>query len=199
MTTDRVKIRLAGSGGHGVILAAIALAEAAGIYDGRYVCQTQSYGPEARGGNCKAEVVISNDPIDFPRAINLDILLVFNQSSLDEYFTDLKKDGVLIVNSDSCRQIQITSAYEVPLASLAREKLGVPQAMNMIALGALAAITGIVTKNAIREAVKSRAPRGTEEINLKAVNLGLKEGKKAAETVRREMPPKFSRFVLMER
>ncbi len=194
---ERVKIRLAGSGGQGIILASIVLAEASGIYDDRYVVQSQSYGPEARGGNCKAEVVVSNHPIDFPKAINLDILLALNQASLDQYYYDLKPDGVLIVNTDSCRQLPVSSAYQLPMATLAREKVGLIQTMNILSLGALAAITGIVSSKALREAVKTRAPKGTEEINMTAVDIGLREGKKAFEKMNRKRHEKISRLIQM--
>jgi 2-oxoglutarate ferredoxin oxidoreductase subunit gamma len=197
MIKDRIKIRIAGSGGHGVILASIILAEAAGIHDGRKVCQTQSYGPEARGGNCKAEVVISNSHIDYPKAKNLDILMCYNQSSLDQYYMDLKSTGVLIVNSDSCKQLPISTAYEIPMLTLAREKVGRIQTMNVLSLGALAAITGIVSAKAIRAAVLARAPKGTEEINLKALETGLHEGKKAIAHLKTKKSGKFSRMILL--
>lgn len=87
---ERYEIRLSGSGGQGLIIAGIILAEAAGIYDGKFVCQTQSYGPEARGGASKAEVVISDEEIDYPKAIKPDLLLAMNQKSCDVYFFDLK-------------------------------------------------------------------------------------------------------------
>ena len=195
MSGVRVKIRIAGSGGQGVILAAVALAEAAGVHDGRFVAQTQSYGPEARGGNCKAEVVISNEEIDYPKAKNLDILMALNQDSLDEYLCDLKPDGVLIVNSDHCRRAPAGAAHRIPMTTLAREKAGTPQAMNMLAVGALAGVTGLVSAAAVRGAVKARAPKGTEEVNLKAANIGLREGKKAAAAMKRKPPEKFSRLL----
>lgn len=194
---DRVKIRLAGSGGQGVILASIVLAEAAGIHDDRFVVQSQSYGPEARGGSCKAEVVVSNYPIDYPKAKNLDILLTLNQASLDQYFYDLKPDGVLIVNSDFCHQLPVSTAYQLPMNTLAREKVGLIQTMNILSLGALAAITGIVSSKALREAVRNRAPGGTEEINLKAVDTGLREGKKVFENQNRKRHEKVSRLIQM--
>jgi len=194
---DRIKIRIAGSGGHGVILASIILAEAAGIHDGRYVCQTQSYGPEARGGNCKAEVVISNYHIDYPKAKNLDILMCYNQASLDQYFMDLKATGILIVNSDSCRQMPISTAYEAPMLTLAREKVGRVQTMNVLSLGVLTAITEVVSVKAIRAAVLARAPKGTEEINMKALETGIHEGKKAAKALTNRKADKFSRLILL--
>ncbi len=82
---NRYEIRLAGSGGQGLILAGVILAEAAGLYDGKFVCQTQSYGPAARGGASMAEVVISDSEIDYPKAVHPDVLLAMNQKSLDTY------------------------------------------------------------------------------------------------------------------
>ncbi len=197
MIKDRIKIRIAGSGGHGVILASIILAEAAAIHDRRNVCQTQSYGPEARGGNCKAEVVISNKQIDYPMAKNLDILMCYNQASLDQYFMDLKCTGILIVNSDSCKQIPISNAYEIPMLSLTRDKVGKMQAMNVLSLGAFAAITEVVSAKAIKAAVMARAPKGTEEINLKALDIGLKEGAKAIRKHNSKRKDKFSRMIVL--
>src|SRR5512142_1072470 len=96
---ERYEIRLSGTGGQGLIIAGIILAEAAGIYDGKYVCQTQSYGPEARGGASKAEVVISDEEIDYPMAIKPDVLLAMSQKACDSYLFDLKPGGTLIVDS----------------------------------------------------------------------------------------------------
>ncbi len=96
MDVDRFEIRLSGSGGQGIILASIILAEAAGIIEGYNVSQTQSYGPEARGGRCKAEVVISSKPIDYPKAVQLDMMLAMNQASCDAYFYDFKPNGLLL-------------------------------------------------------------------------------------------------------
>src|SRR5574340_942404 len=102
--STRYGIRLAGSGGQGLILAGVILAEAAGIYDGKFVCQTQSYGPEARGGASKAEVVISDSEIDYPKAMRPDVMLAMNQQSLDAFISDLKPGGLLLVDADLVRE-----------------------------------------------------------------------------------------------
>jgi Pyruvate/2-oxoacid:ferredoxin oxidoreductase gamma subunit len=91
----RYEIRFSGSGGQGIITAAVVFADAVGTLDGKYVCQTQSYGPEARGGKSKAEVVISSEPIDYPKAMRIDLLLAMTQASCDAYFFDIKPDGLL--------------------------------------------------------------------------------------------------------
>jgi 2-oxoglutarate ferredoxin oxidoreductase subunit gamma len=195
--SDRIKIRIAGSGGQGVVLASIILAEAAGIYQGFEVAQSQSYGPEARGGHCKAEVVISDGPIDYPRALNLDVLVALNQTSLDAYYYDLKDTGVLIVNSDQCRNVLRSTAYMIPFSTLARDKVGVRQTMNIISLGAFAGITEIVSAASLKKAVLARAPKGTEKANAKALDIGVREGLKARENMKHRLPKKFSRLILM--
>ncbi|MCK5227306.1 MAG: 2-oxoacid:acceptor oxidoreductase family protein, partial [Desulfobulbaceae bacterium] len=105
MKEDRYEIRLSGSGGQGIITAAVILAEAAAIYEDKFVCQTQSYGPEARGGKSKAEVVISDCEIDYPKVIKLDMLLAMNQTACDSYFYNFKPNGLLLVDSTLVKQI----------------------------------------------------------------------------------------------
>jgi 2-oxoglutarate ferredoxin oxidoreductase subunit gamma len=174
---ERYEIRLSGSGGQGLIIAGIILAEAAGIYDGKFVCQTQSYGPEARGGASKAEVVISDEGIDYPKAIKPDLLLAMNQKSCDVYFFDLKPTGLLIVDSTYVKQLPTTRAVEIPFTQIAREKLGSELVANVIALGALATLSGVVSLKSLEAAVLARVPPGTEELNRKAVEAGIEAAK----------------------
>lgn len=174
---ERYEIRLSGSGGQGLIVAGIILAEAAGIYDGKFVCQTQSYGPEARGGASKAEVVISDEAIDYPKAIKPDLLLAMNQKSCDVYFFDLKPTGLLIVDSTHVKQLPTTRAVEIPFTQIAREKLGNEMVANTVALGTLAAITGVVSLKSLEAAVLARVPSGTEELNRKALEAGIEAAK----------------------
>ncbi len=169
----RYEIRLSGSGGQGLILAGIIIAEAAGIHDGKYVCQTQSYGPEARGGASKAEVVISDREIDYPRAIKPDLLLAMSQKSCDTYFFDLKPAGMLIVDSTFVKQLPTTRAISIPFTQIAREKLGKETGANIIALGALATLSGAVSPGGLEAAVMSRVLRETRDFNRKALELGI--------------------------
>lgn len=198
ISDPRIKIRIGGSGGQGVVLASIILAEAVAIYDGRQVCQTQTYGPEARGGSCKAEVVISNQHIDYPQADNLDVLLALNQSSLDEYIDDLKEDGILIVNSDQVNEVYKGNVCSIPFSTLARENIRMPQTMNIIALGALSARTSVVTLNALKQAVSARVPKHTTQINLQALELGYNEAEKAKENRMKALPKKFSEVLQLQ-
>jgi 2-oxoglutarate ferredoxin oxidoreductase subunit gamma len=169
----RYEIRLSGSGGQGLIFAGVILAEAAGIHDGKYVCQTQSYGPEARGGASKTEIVISDVEIDYPKAIKPDLLLAMNQKSCDTYFFDLKPTGMLIVDSTFVKQLPTSRAISIPFTQISREKLGKGISANIIALGALVTLSGAVSLGSLEAAVMSRVPTGTEELNKTALDLGV--------------------------
>jgi 2-oxoglutarate ferredoxin oxidoreductase subunit gamma len=169
----RYEIRLAGSGGQGLILAGIILAEGAGIYEGKFVCQTQSYGPEARGGASKAEVVISDIDIDYPKAIEPDVLVALNQKSLDTYMLDVKPGGLLLVDADLVQEAPASRTVAVPFTRIAREQLGRVMVANIVALGALAQLTGAVTLEGLEAAVLARVPKGTEELNKQALAAGV--------------------------
>jgi 2-oxoglutarate ferredoxin oxidoreductase subunit gamma len=175
---DRYEIRLSGSGGQGLILAGKILAEAAALYEGRNAVQTQSYGPEARGGASKAEVVISDREIDYPKAVELDLLLSLTQVSCTKYVCDLKKDGILIIDSSEVRDVPGGSytIYRVPIADIAINEIGKAVVTNIVALGILTKISGVVSEEAVRKAILSRVPKGTEEINMKAYDAGLRVG-----------------------
>jgi 2-oxoglutarate ferredoxin oxidoreductase subunit gamma len=175
---QRYEIRLAGSGGQGLIIAGIILAEAAGVYDGKEVCQTQSYGPEARGGASKAEVVISDAEIDYPKAIKPDLLLAMNQKSCDAYFFDLKPNGTLIVDSTFVKQLPTTRAISIPFTQIARTQVGKEMTANIVALGALVTLTSVVTRASLETAVLQRVPPGTEELNRKALDAGVDAAKR---------------------
>ncbi|MBW2358664.1 MAG: 2-oxoacid:acceptor oxidoreductase family protein [Deltaproteobacteria bacterium] len=174
MTVDRYEIRFSGSGGQGIIMAAIVLAEAAGVYDKKYVCQTQSYGPEARGGTSKAEVVISNKTIDYPKAIKPDLLLAMNQASTDTYFWDLKPDGLLVVDATLVKQIPTSRVVAIPFTQIARKKVGKDLVANIVALGSVGYLCPL------EAALMKRVPKGTEEINLKALRAGIRIAKKVS-------------------
>lgn len=174
----RFDIRLSGSGGQGLILMGIILAEAIGVYDGKYVAQTQSYGPEARGGSSKAEVVVSDQEIDYPKALKLDLLLAMNQKSCDDYYMDLKPKGILVVDSTFVNQVPIPRAYQIPFTRIARDKFKREMVANIIALGAISKLTPIVSARAIEAAVLARVPKGTEKLNRDALRAGISAAKK---------------------
>lgn len=185
---SRYEIRLSGSGGQGLIVAGVILAEAAGIYDGKFACQTQSYGPEARGGASKAEVVISDCEIDYPKAIKPDLLLAMNQKSCDTYFFDLKPDGLLVVDATFVKQLPTTRAIAIPFTQIAREKLKKELVANIVALGSLVTLSGVVSLHSLEAAVLARVPSGTEDLNKKALEVGIE----AAKTLLQQRADKIS-------
>jgi 2-oxoglutarate ferredoxin oxidoreductase subunit gamma len=176
---DRFEIRLSGSGGQGLILAGVILAEAIGTIDGKNAVQSQSYGPEARGGASRADVVISKEEIFYPKTMKLDLLLALTQEACDKYYPDLKDDGTLIIDSNMVSQPPTPHCYGFPFVQLAKSEIGIAMVANVISLGAICELTGIVSKHALTEVVKMRAPRGTEEKNMKALELGFRIAKEA--------------------
>ena len=166
-------IQLAGEGGQGVVLAALILAEAAAMYDGKHVAQSAAYGPEARGGLTKSELVISDEEIDYPRVVEADLLLAMNQDACDKYLPMLKKDGVLIVDSVNVERVPDARAHAVPITRIAEEVTGRAVTANVVAVGVIVALSGAVSPGAVEKAVAARAPRGTRELNLQALHAGM--------------------------
>ena len=177
--SNRYEIRLSGSGGQGLILMGIILAEAIGAHAGKHVAQTQSYGPEARGGSSKAEVIVSEEEIDYPKAMKPDLLLAMNQKSCDEFFPDLRPGGLLIVDSTFVKQLPTPEAIQIPFTRIARERLKREMVANIVALGALTQLTPIVSAKAMEAAVLGRVPKGTETLNRDALKAGIRAAKRA--------------------
>lgn len=172
--TDRFEVRLAGTGGQGMILAGIILAEAAAIGAGKSVAQTQSYGPEARGGASKAEVIISDTEIDYPKAIQPDLLLAMSQEACDRYGRDVDPEGWLIVDTEQVKRIPPhPRTVRLPITHMATEEIGRKITANIIGLGIIVGLTQIVPRQAIVQAVERRVPPGTREVNLRALEVGL--------------------------
>jgi 2-oxoglutarate ferredoxin oxidoreductase subunit gamma len=169
---NRIEVRLAGEGGQGMILSGIILAEAASIYGGKNVVQSQSYGPEARGGASKSEVVISSDEIDHPEVLQADVLVALSQEAYRKFHKDVKPDGLLIVDADKVEGAE-EHVIQVPITRMALETTGRQITANTVALGVLVGLTGIVSREDIEKAVTARAPRGTEEMNRKALEAGF--------------------------
>lgn len=170
----RTEVVFTGFGGQGIVLSGVILARAA-LYDKKGVVQTQSYGPEARGGACRAEVIISDDVVYYPFVEEADILVAMSQEALDKYINNIRKGGQLIVDSTTITQIPQkvgVKLNKVAATDIASEKLGKVIVANIVMLGALANLTGIVSREAMEKAVKESIPRGTEEINLKALEAG---------------------------
>ena len=171
----RTEIRLAGEGGQGMILAGIILAEAAAIYDGKNAVQSQSYGPEARGGASRAEIIISDDEIDFPEVILPDILVALSQMAFDKYAANLSPDGLLIVDEDRVKNVSGEKTIQLPVGRIALEVTGKAITANTVALGILVGLTGLVSRPALEQAVAAHAPKGTAEMNSKALQAGFEQ------------------------
>lgn len=173
----RYEIRLSGAGGQGLILVGKVLAEAAAIYDGLNATQSQSYGPEARGGASRSEVIISDTDIDYPKAENIDILLALTQEAYDKYGGDVKPNGIIVIDSQTVTNPAVAggnfTVVSLPILQSAVERLGKFVVANIIALGVIYKLSNIVSEEAIKSAIRSRVPKGTEEINLKAFQTGV--------------------------
>lgn len=166
------QIRLSGSGGQGVITAAIIMAEAA-VSEGKEAVQSQSYGPEARGGASKAEVIIADRPIFHPKLTAPDIVLSMTQKAADKYYKDLNKEGLLIIDEDLVPNApDFANIIKIPITRLAVERLGKELFANMIALGALVKVAKIVSIDTIKASVAKRVPPATIEQNMKAIEIG---------------------------
>lgn len=169
-----LQMRLSGTGGQGLILAGIILAEAA-ILDGKNAIQSQSYGPEARGGSSKSEVLISDQAIHYPKVIAPDLVLAMSQEACNKYTGDLAADKILITDTNFVKELpaQAKKVYELPITETAKTKVGKTLFANIVAIGAIVALTNCVSKESIVKAVLNRVPKGTEEVNEKALELGM--------------------------
>ena len=164
------ELRLSGSGGQGLILAGVILAEAA-LIDGKRAVQSQSYGPEARGGSSKAEVIISDDEIDFVKVQKCDMLLCLTQAAYDKYGKDFTR--VLIVDKSlNVKYPEPEKVVRIPILDTAMEKLGKPMVANIVALGAVNGVMKLVSKESLTNAVISSVPKGTEDLNKRALESG---------------------------
>lgn len=181
----RTEIRLAGEGGQGMILAGIILAEAAAIYDGKQAVQTQSYGPEARGGASKSEVVISDGEIDHPEVLAADAVVTLSQEACSKYAASVRPGGLLIVDEEKAAHIPVAGAIKLPITRLAFENTGKTITANSVALGVLVGLTGVVSRQALEKAVAARVPKGTEEMNRRAIAVGFAMAKQVTGVARK--------------
>jgi 2-oxoglutarate ferredoxin oxidoreductase subunit gamma len=174
-----LEVKLGGFGGQGIILAGYILGKAASIYDKNNATLTQSYGPESRGGACSAQVIISDEEVDFPEVLQPDILALMSKEAYDKFTSDVSSTGIILYDDDLVENNQTfpksLKCYSIPATRFA-EDLGKKITANIIMLGFLVAITGIVHKESMEKAIKSSIPKGTEEMNLAAFNRGYDYG-----------------------
>lgn len=173
MNTKRIVF--SGSGGQGVITAAIILAEAAVIYEGLNSLQTQSYGPEARGGATRADVIISDEPIHYPKVINPDILVCLTQEAYNKYSGIIRPGGLLLTDSHYVKQEWKIDARHVELGMYKEimSKIGKPIVLNICMLGTMIGLTGLVSTESIMRVLETKIPVDFLEINKRALEIGM--------------------------
>ncbi|MDN7024211.1 2-oxoacid:ferredoxin oxidoreductase subunit gamma [Methanoculleus sp. FWC-SCC1] len=175
----RREVRFSGFGGQGIILSVVTLGRAAALYDGKYAVQTQVYGPEARGGASMAQVIIDDAPILFPEVTDPDIFVIMSQQGFEKYGVHASKDAIMLVDSGLVHSRPDCRACEIPATAEAKATLGREIVANIVMLGALVASTGVVSRDAIEKAVLDSVPKGTEELNRKALMRGFELGEEA--------------------
>ena len=169
------EIRIAGFGGQGVILSAMILGKAASIYQDGFATMTQSFGPEARGGACSAQLVISGSPVLYPYVTRPDILVILSQEAYTRFVPELKDGGTLIVERDLVRLTDLkpnTQVYSIPATRIA-EELGKRMVLNSVMVGFFTCVTQLLDAVAVRKAVADSVPVSFRELNLKAFEAGL--------------------------
>jgi 2-oxoglutarate ferredoxin oxidoreductase subunit gamma len=172
------EIRIAGFGGQGVILAAQVVGKAACIYQEGYATMTQSFGPEARGGSSSAQVVVSAEPVLYPYVTRPDVLVVMSQEAYTRFTPEVKDGGMLVVEEDLVRLSHSHSnlkVFGVPATRVA-EELGKRMVLNIVMVGFFGAVTGLLPREALRQAVADSVPSAFRELNLHAFDRGYEYG-----------------------
>jgi 2-oxoglutarate ferredoxin oxidoreductase subunit gamma len=175
---ERFEIRLSGTGGQGLITLGRVLGHSLALGHGYNVTQTQSYGPEARGGSSRADVVISSSAISFPKTENLDLLVALSQPACNAYYRSLKRGGVLLVDSELVQHAPTNQFVGLPFTKLAKEKIGNELTLNTIVLGAVTHLLAFAEPRIIRKSLEETLPPKIQALNIKAFNLGLREAKR---------------------
>ena len=173
------EIKVGGLGGQGVILGGIIIGKAAALFDGKHSCLTQAFGPEARGSACSAQVVVDNDPILYPYVHRPHYMVAMSSDAFAKFSSELRDDGVLLYEEELVKPTGLPStvkAYGIPATRFA-EELGKKMVLNIVMVGFFTAITGLVSEQAAREAVKDSVPPSTIDLNMKAFQRGFEYGK----------------------
>jgi len=170
------QIRLGGFGGQGIVLAGILLGHA-GVIDGRWVSGANSYGAQARGSACKAELVLSDRPVDFPHVLEADVLVAMSQGIYDRFVGETKEEGLVIYDSQLVKPGDFRLRHRpIGATEVAVREIGNKQVANILMLGALTILTGVVSRASMESAVWKHVPQRFREINLRAVKRGFELG-----------------------
>jgi 2-oxoglutarate ferredoxin oxidoreductase subunit gamma len=173
---SRTEIRITGFGGQGVILAGIVLGHAVAVHEGKKAVQTQSYGAETRGGAARAEVIVSDEKIDYPKVISADITITMSQESFERYGSSTRPGSALFVDADLVTSGSASSGgtiYRVPATKIAADEFKKTLAANMVMLGAVAAVTKIVRLESLKLSLREVAPRASTDLNTRALERGF--------------------------
>ena len=176
---ERCRMVFSGSGGQGVITAAIIIAEAAVLHDNLTAIQSQAYGPEARGGATRSDVIISDTTINYPKVVQPNVLVCLTQEAYNKFYTIIRPGGMLITDSRFVKTQRKADAKqrELPIYATVMEKIGKPIVFNICMLGALLALTDLVQPKSVMKVIKTRIPKDFLELNQKALDIGLELGK----------------------
>ena len=170
----RTEIKIGGFGGQGVILSGYIIGRAASIFDDKHSTMIQSFGPEARGSACSAQIIVAHEPIDYPYITSPSIMIVMSQEAYTKFSPELALDGILITEEELVNPINLRKDlkhYSIPATRIA-EELGKKMVLNIVMMGYMSAVTKLIKKEAMQRAVEVSVPRGTSKLNLNAFNLG---------------------------
>lgn len=185
--TEKQEVRLAGFGGQGIILSGHILGKAAALFEKKNAVFTQSYGPEARGGSCSADVLISTDRIHYPKVSRPDVLVIMSQGALGTYGGTIEPGGIMILDQDLVSMPtdpEGVTVYRVPATRLA-EEMGKRIVANIVMLGAVAALAGVVGYDSMKASVLASIPAGTEDLNVSAFDRGYEYATGLLEGIRK--------------
>jgi 2-oxoglutarate ferredoxin oxidoreductase subunit gamma len=173
---ERCRLVFSGSGGQGVITAAVILAEAAVLYENLIAVQSQAYGPAARGGATRSDVIISDSDINYPKVIQPNVLVCLTQEAYNNFYPIIRPGGLLITDSRYVKIQRKVDAQqkELPMHQAVMEKIGKPIVFNICMLGVVISLTALVKSESIMKVLENRIPSSFLEMNRKALNLGVK-------------------------
>jgi 2-oxoglutarate ferredoxin oxidoreductase subunit gamma len=176
---ERCRMVFSGSGGQGVITAAIVLAEAAVLHEGLTAVQSQAYGPEARGGATRSDIIIADEPINFPKVVQPNILVCLTQEAYNKFYTIVRPGGLLITDTRYVKTQRKADGIqkEIPMYKTVMDKIGKPIVFNICMLGTLLAITDILSSESIMKVLETRIPSSFLDMNREALDIGLQLGK----------------------
>jgi len=178
LEAEKTQVRLAGFGGQGIVLSGMLLGKAVSLFEGDNAVMTQSYGPEARGGACSADVVASAGRVDYPKVTSPDVLVLMSEEAARTYGPDCAEGATVLVNENLVKSVPDRAGlnvHKVPATAIA-EGLGRVIVANIVMLGFITAVTGIVSYDSMKQAVLDSIPPGTEELNLAAFQAGYDHG-----------------------